>query len=420
MKARGLTVLAFALLTIAAACCDEAAPAPAATQPSAGSTPAPARTVSPTPTADATRAPTPSVPLPQISLERVYPALAFQRMTGLYQAPDGGSRWYVTEQRGRVLAFEDRPDVRETPVFLDISDRVSNAGNEEGLLGLAFAPDFATSRAFYVYYSAANPRRSVLSRFQANAAGTSADPRSESLILEVAQPFSNHNGGQIAFGPDRFLYVGLGDGGSGRDPMGNGQNLGALLGKLLRLDVSGAGNGRAYRVPPDNPFVGRSGARDEIYAYGLRNPWRFSWDAETGRLWLADVGQNNWEEVDVIEKGGNYGWSIMEATHCLPGTSCTPTGILPVVEYPTGQSCSVTGGFVYHGGAIAALRGAYVYGDYCSGRIWGLRYDGEKVTEEAELIDSSIQISSFAVDRGGGLYALAHSNQGGGIFKLAP
>ncbi len=415
MPARRLALLALVVAVFAAACGDDAPSSPAAL-PDAASTPAPAaRGATQTPAPPAATAP--SGPLPRVRLQRVYPALAFERLTGLYQAPDDSDRWYATEQRGRVLVFDDRPDEAQATVFLDITDKVTTGGNEEGLLGLAFAPDFRSSRVFYVYYSAPNPRRSVISRFAAATPGA-ADRASETVILEVGQPFSNHNGGQIAFGPDGFLYVGLGDGGSGRDPMGNGQNLGVLLGKLLRIDPSAAGGGRPYRVPVDNPFAGQAGARDEIYAYGLRNPWRFSWDSETGTLWLGDVGQNAWEEIDVIEKGGNYGWAIMEASRCLPGTSCMPTGILPVFEYPTSRpNCSVTGGFVYRGEAIAALRGAYVLSDYCSGIIWGLRYDGSRVTEERELIDSSIQISSFAVDHRGEIYALAHAAQGG-IFKL--
>jgi glucose/arabinose dehydrogenase len=254
----------------------------------------------------------------------------------------------------------------------------------------------------------------VVSRFVAAADGTAAG---EVRLLEVPQPFPNHKGGQLAFGPDGFLYVGLGDGGSGNDPMGNGQNLGALLGKVLRLDVSG-GASAPYRVPADNPFAGREGARGEIWAYGLRNPWRFSFDPATGQLWLGDVGQNEREEVNIVTRGGNYGWGVMEGTGCLGQRACDREGkILPVKEYETGQNCSITGGFVYRGSAIPALRGAYVYADYCSGRIWALRYDGSSLTADAELIDAPLMISSFARDNAGELYVLAHGDNGG-IFKI--
>jgi glucose/arabinose dehydrogenase len=332
----------------------------------------------------------------------------------MYQAPDGA--WWVTEQAGRILRIDAQG---RAATVLDISDRVSTDGNEEGLLGLAFAPDFGQSRAFYVYYSGANPRRSVISRFIANAAdGTVSAPGSESIRLEVAQPFSNHNGGQIVFGPDGFLYVALGDGGSARDPQGNGQNLGVLLGKLLRIDVSGESG---YAVPADNPFVGRQGARGEIWAYGLRNPWRFSFDKANGDLWLADVGQNSREEVDIITKGGNYGWSIMEGTECLSGGSCNRDGLLPpVIDYSsTGEDCSITGGFVYRGTRLSGLQGAYVYGDYCSGKIWGLRAQGTVRSENQQIADADFNVSSFAQGSDGEIYVLQHSATGG-IYQLVP
>jgi glucose/arabinose dehydrogenase len=232
----------------------------------------------------------------------------------------------------------------------------------------------------------------------------------------VAQPFSNHNGGQIVFGPDGMLYIGLGDGGSGNDPENNGQNLGTLLGSLLRIDVSGD----AHSIPPDNPFVGRQGARAEIWAYGLRNPWRFSFDSVTGDLWLADVGQNTREEVNVITRGGNYGWRIMEGAECRGGgTNCDMSGLQPpIIDYATaGGNCSVTGGFVYRGSAIGALQGAYVYADYCSGRIWALRTEGFVRSDHRQIGDAPFRISSFAQDGNGDLYVLEHANAGG-IYKL--
>jgi glucose/arabinose dehydrogenase len=372
----------------------------AAVEPTAGASP------------DATA---PSSGLPSVRLQRVFPNLTFRRMTGMYQAPDGS--WWVTGQEGRIVRIDAQG---QASTVLDISDRVSTDGNEEGLLGLAFAPNFERSRAFFVYYSARNPRRSVISRFIANAAGgTASAPGSEQVRLEIAQPFSNHNGGQIVFGPDGFLYVALGDGGSANDPQKNGQNLNVLLGKLLRLDMSGDS---AYKVPADNPFVGRQGARGEIWAYGLRNPWRFSFDTATGDLWLGDVGQGSREEVDIITKGGNYGWSIMEGNECRGGGTCNRDGLLPpVTDYSsTGEDCSITGGFVYRGSKAGGLRGAYVYGDYCTGKIWGLRTEGFVRSENQQIADADFNISSFAQGRDGEIYVLQHSASGGSIYQLAP
>jgi len=344
-------------------------------------------------------------------------------MTGLYQAPDGSDRWFVSEQGGRILVFEDEDNVGEAAVFLDITDRVSAGSFEEGLLGLAFAPDFGVSGDLYVNYTAQGPRRTVVARFSVARPGGQPDRRSEAVLLEVGQPFANHNGGQMLFGPDGYLYIAFGDGGAAGDPMNNAQDRAKLLGKLLRIDVGRTGPGRPYAIPSDNPFIGQGGdVREEIWAYGLRNPWRFSWDAAGGRLWLGDVGQNSREEIDVIEKGANYGWNIMEASECLGGgTGCNMAGLtLPVFDYARdGDECSVTGGFVYRGEAMPALGGTYVYGDYCSGRIWGLRYDGTTVTAQGELIDSDIRISSFAQGSDGELYALEHADAGG-IFKVVP
>jgi glucose/arabinose dehydrogenase len=353
----------------------------------------------------------PATGLPsQVKLQRVFPSLGFDNMTGMYPLPGGG--WLVTEQAGRVQMVNAAGTQAST--LLDVRSLV-NSGGEEGLLGLAVSPDFASTGTFYVYYSAANPRRSVITRYSSSS-GVGA-PGSAQVILEVAQPFSNHNGGQMVFGPDGYLYIGLGDGGSRLDPQGNGQNAGTLLGSILRIDVRGSG--AAYRVPVDNPFVGQQGARGEIWAYGLRNPWRFSFDSETGDLWVGDVGQNTLEEVDVVTKGGNYGWNVMEGSQCLGGGSCDRSGkVPPIVDYPTGGgNCAVTGGFVYHGDAVPALRGAYVYGDYCSGRIWALRWDGTQMTENAQLASAGFGISSFAQGRNGEIYALEYGDDGG-VYQI--
>ncbi len=360
--------------------------------------------------------------LSRMRLQSAFPNLSFELMTGIYEPPDGTERLFVLEQRGRIMVFENREDVREAGVFLDIRDRVNSTGQEEGLLGLAFSPDYRSSGQFYVNYTATRPRRSVISRFTApDPASGEADSSSESIIMEVMQPFANHNGGQIVFGHDGYLYIGFGDGGSAGDPMGHAQNLNSLLGKMLRIDVSKPSDGPPYSVPSDNPFVSRNGACAEIWAYGLRNPWRFSFDPDTKELWAADVGQNSIEEIDIIRKGANYGWNKTEGSICYPPEvrDCDKNGLtLPVFEYQrAGGNCSITGGVVYRGKELPMLNGAYVYGDYCSGKIWALRYDGNKVTEQMEIIGSDIRISSFGVDSKGNVYALAHGNRGG-IFRI--
>ena len=359
-------------------------------------------------------------PLGPMVVERVFPNLSFSNLTNLVQPNDGRGLLFATEQAGRILVFPNDQGTSQAGVFLDLQGRVApSPANEEGLLGLAFHPSYRDNGQFYVYYSAANPRRSLVSRFSVKAANPNeSDPNSELIIMEIGQPFSNHNGGQLAFGPDGFLYIALGDGGGGDTEL-NGQNRSTLLGSLLCIDVSGGSDGRNYRIPPDNPFVGVSGARDEIWAYGLRNPWRFSFDRETGDLWLADVGQGKWEEVDVIHKGLNYGWRTMEGAHCfLPSTGCDRTELaLPVAEYDHSDGCSITGGYLFRGRGTPSLLGAYVYGDFCSGKIWGLRYDGASVTEQTLLVDSALSISSFGEDRAGNLYVLGHSQ---GIYRLVP
>ncbi len=327
----------------------------------------------------------------------------------------GNDRILVTDQVGVIWVFEEEHLGQEhvfVPEPLDIRGRVSSRGWEEGLLGLALSPE--NGRYLYVYYSAATPRRSVVSRFNYNRA---VAPESELVILEVPQPYANHNGGQIAFGPDGYLYIGLGDGGSAGDPQRNGQNPSTLLGTILRIDVSEATAEQPYTIPPDNPFVD-GGGRPEIWAYGLRNPWRFSFDRETGELWAGDVGQNRWEEIDLIQKGGNYGWNAMEGNHCFqPSSDCESEAFIPPVwEYPLeDDACSVIGGYVYRGVAIPWLTGAYVYGDFCTGEIFGLRYANGQVVEHKKLADTGLRIASFGQDNDGELYLLS---QGEGIFQL--
>ncbi len=327
----------------------------------------------------------------------------------------GDDRLFVVEQRGTIRIVRDG-QVLEQP-FLDVTDRV-RSGGEQGLLGLAFPPDFADSGRFYVYYTDLNGD-SVLSRFVAD--GDAADPASEQVLLTQVQPYANHNGGQLAFGPDGYLYLGLGDGGSGGDPHGNGQDLGTILAKLLRLDVSGD----SAVAPDDNPFVGQQGARPEIWAYGLRNPWRFSFDRETGDLYIADVGQNAFEEVNLqpagSQGGENYGWSVMEAESCYsPRSGCDTSGkVLPIISYPHSRDwgASISGGYVYRGTALPELEGAYVFADYVSGRIWRADRDGDEWNVTL-LLETGFNVSTFGEDADGELYVADHG--GGVIYRLGP
>ncbi len=373
-------------------------------------------TVMPAPVAPPIPASVPEV-VRSLKLEPVLGGMEFDSPTNLVHAPDG--RIFVTEQEGRVLAFPEGSLSSANPAtgeLLDIRDRVRTRGSEEGLLGLALSPDFTETGHFFVYYSASDPRRSVVSRFVIRAGEERADPDSELVILEVPQPYSNHNGGQIAFGPDGHLHIGLGDGGSAGDPLGSGQDTSTLLGSILRIDVSTSTPQEPYRVSPDNPFAG-GGGRGEIWAYGLRNPWRFSFDRTTGEMWAGDVGQNRWEEIDLIEGGGNYGWNIVEGNHCFaPSDGCRREGTVPPTwEYPLeGGACSVIGGYVYRGEAIPWLGGVYVFGDFCTGEVMGLRQDGGRYTDEL-LAGTGLRIVSFGQDNSGELYLLS---QRSGIFRL--
>jgi glucose/arabinose dehydrogenase len=322
----------------------------------------------------------------------------------------GDQAVYLVEQVGRVRALR-AGRVDPVPV-VDIADQVT-AGGEQGLLGLAFAPD---GRHLYLNFTdTAGDSRVV----ELAMRGRRADPGSQRLLLRVDDPFPNHNGGQLAFGPDRLLYVAFGDGGGGGDPEGNGQSLGTLLGKILRIDPRPAG-GRPYRVPSDNPFVGRAGARPEIWAYGLRNPWRFSFDPATGDLWIGDVGQNRWEEVDHQPAGSggrNYGWDRLEGRHRFEGDR--PGGAVdPVIEYGReGGACTVIGGAVYRGGRIPGLRGAYLYGDYCAGWVKAARVSGGRVAEQRDLGLAVPGLTSFGVGPDGELYAMSLS---GPVYRLVP
>lgn len=352
-------------------------------------------------------------------VEEAFPNLSFDHPVGIYSAGDGSNRLFVLEQRGMIYVFENDENAATASVFLDIRDRVSSEGSEEGLLGLAFHPRFSENGFFFVDYMAGTPRRTVIARYGVvEGDPNQGDKSTEYVLLEVMQPYSNHNGGQLAFGPDGYLYIGMGDGGSSGDPQGNGQNLSTLLGKILRIDVDSSSPDLRYGIPSDNPFVGNGvGYREEIYAYGFRNPWRFSFDPETGWLWVADVGQNRVEEIDVVEKGGNYGWNRVEGNLCFnPSVNCNQSGLVkPVWYYDHSLGISVTGGFVYRGSRVAELVGAYVYGDFGSGRIWALRFDGVDTPSNVELLDSNLSITSFGTDEWGELYLCAYA---GGIYRL--
>jgi len=347
-----------------------------------------------------------------ISLINAFPELLFNQPVFLTSSLDGTDRIFLIEQAGKILVFPNDPTTTSYEIFLDITGRVNNSGSEEGLLGLAFHPDYINNNYFYVNYTAGNPRRTVISRFQADTSNiNTADPNSEFVIMEILQPFSNHNGGMISFGLDGFLYIGMGDGGSGGDPQDNGQNRSTLLGAILRIDVGNLSGGLNYSIPSDNPFSGNiEGFREEIWAWGLRNPWRFSIDTNTGILWAGDVGQNNYEEIDIIENGQNYGWRIMEGLHCFSPSNCDTTDlILPIIEYGRSEGFSVTGGYVYGGDRRPDLIDTYIYGDFGSGNIWSIRYENGQLTSSSLLIDSELNISSFGIDEKNELYIIDYA-----------
>ncbi|MBL1214711.1 MAG: T9SS type A sorting domain-containing protein [Ignavibacteriae bacterium] len=353
----------------------------------------------------------------QLQIVEAFPNLNFSSPVDIQNAGDGSNRIFVVEQSGIIKVFDNDPEVTSTTEFLDIKNRVSSGG-EMGLLGLAFHPQFPDSPYFYVDYTAGNPRRTVISKFSLSSANA-GDPNSEEILLEVPQPYSNHNAGQIVFGPDNFLYISMGDGGSGGDPQNNGQNRATLLGNILRIDIDKKDDGLDYSIPEGNPFYqNNEGIAEEIFAYGLRNVWRFSFDSMTNELWAADVGQNKWEEINIIESGKNYGWRITEGNHCYnPATGCDFTGIeLPVWEYDHSDSggYSITGGYVYHGADANELTDKYVYADYITGNIWALSKVGDDFENEL-LFNTSYNVSTFGVDEQNELYFASYN---GKIYKF--
>lgn len=393
-------------------------PTPMPTPTATPTLPAPSPT--PTPTLPAPT-PTPTLPTPSPSPVAPNPAdyrltliaAGLQKPTSLTHAGDGSGRLFITEQVGRVRIVANGQLLPQP--FLDIVSLVGSRSSEQGLLSVAFHPQYARNGYFFVNYTDTNGD-TVIARYRVSADPERADPASRTVLLTIDQPYANHNGGQLQFGPDGYLYVGMGDGGSAGDPHNNGQRLDTLLGKMLRLDVDSVS---PYGIPPDNPFRARPDARPEIWAFGLRNPWRFSFDRATGDLYIADVGQNAYEEVDfqpAHSRGGeNYGWNLMEGNHPYRG-SPRPDLTPPVAEYSHAEGgCSVTGGYVYRGTRLPGLNGFYIFGDYCSGLTWTLRQSATDVWERRLFLRTNLRISSFGEDEGGELYIVDHA---GAIYRL--
>lgn len=360
------------------------------------------------------------VPPPQLALEDFVSGLSSPVS---FETPDDGTnRIFILEQAGTIRTIQAGV-VLPVP-FLDISSQVASGG-ETGLLGMACHPNFSAGRRFYVNYTrqlSTGQLQTVISEFTVSTADPNqADPSSERQLLVVDQPYANHNGGQLAFGDDGFLYIAFGDGGSGGDPSGNAQNTNALLGKILRIGADPPfASGKQYAIPPDNPFAS-GGGLPEIWAYGFRNPWRFSFDRSNGRLIAGDVGQAEWEEVDLVTRGGNYGWNVMEGNHCYPPSvsSCNMAGLIaPIAEYGHDASggSSVIGGYVYRGSAIANLDGTYVFGDLSSGRVWGLKQDAMLNWHMTQVLTHNLTVSSFGQDAAGELYLLDYGN--GAVLHL--
>ena len=361
--------------------------------------------------------PAPGVPAagsPSIAVQQVFTSISFDQPLAMLQAPGDGSRWFVVERQGTIRVFPNDADVAvaDVEMFADLRDRVNSGPGEGGLLGMAFHPDFENSGEVYLSYTRGTSIESVVSCFTIDSSSGMLDTDTEEILLTIPQPNTNHNGGNVTFGPDGFLYIGFGDGGGAGDPGENGQDTTNMLGTIVRLDIGGAGD---YAIPPDNPFAGNtecvngSGtmACPEIFAYGFRNPWRFSFDRDTGELWAGDVGQGTWEEIDRVEISLNYGWDEREGAHCFePPSGCDTNNVDPITEYDHGVGRSVTGGYVYRGDGFPALQGFYFFGDFATGRIWSVPFDSPIGTPPDLLSDTALGISSFAESNDGELFVL--------------
>ena len=379
-------------------------------------------------------------PVPDVQYQRIFPNLTFTNATTLLQSPGDSSRWYVTEKSGKIFYLENDPAKAQKHLYLDISDSRVDESFEGGLLGMAFDPAFAENHVVYLSYTSSDePEKdssetlySRISRFTVNPENSKIDTDSEIVLLTLNQPWNNHNGGNIMFGPDSYLYVGFGDGGSWGDPNNNAQNIDTLFGTILRIDVSeiprSGTASRKYRIPPDNPFAdspacGEGRGCPEIYAWGLRNPWRWSFDKQTGQLWVGDVGQGAWEEIDLVAKGKNYGWRCYEGREEYNFKDCNNDTIfenpmyvyahMPFEKSRDGMAASVTGGYVYRGNKVPALRNSYIFADYVHGIIWIARQPYMRSSEAEQLFDTDLMIVSFAEDNDGELYFLSYSDSGG-------
>lgn len=363
----------------------------------------------------------PPTSTPDITTQAVFTNLSFNQPVALLQAPADSTRWFVVEKNGFVRVFANDQNTSSDSIFLDISGVVDAAG-EGGLLGMAFHPNFpATPEAYVSYTRTGSPLISTISRFISTDSGQTLSAATEEVILTLNQPDDNHNGGNLVFGPDNYLYIGFGDGGGSGDPGGNGQNTNTLMGAIIRIDVEG---GSPYGIPAGNPFAANpvcSGITSmspcpEIFAWGLRNPWRFSFDVVTSKLWLGDVGQGEWEEIDVITAGANYGWNVREGAHCFsPANGCADTFVEPISEYDHGLGRSITGGFVYRGSAIADLPGWYLFGDFASGRLFGIPEASTSTLAPTLFDETGLQIVSFGQGVDGELYVLHY---GGTIHRI--
>ena len=360
-----------------------------------------------------------TIALAELDIIRAFPNLQFDQPVDLQSPNDNSNRIFILEQEGEILVFQNLDLITVATQFLDIRDKVVFEG-ERGLLGLAFHPNYETNGYFFINYTAPNPLRTVIARYEVSTIDSNlADEESELIILEIDQPFSNHNGGQIAFGPDGYLYVGMGDGGSGGDPLNHGQNLETLHGSMLRIDIDNTNEDYNYTIPIDNPYLDNNTEfREEIYAHGLRNPWRFSFDNFTGDCWIADVGQNDYEEINILEYAGNYGWRIMEGFHCFdPAMDCDTSGlILPIFEYDHSMGESITGGYVYRGTMLPSLFGQYIFGDFEYGGVYALDFSNLESIELNILGDlGSYSVTSFGIDQNNEIYIC---DLGGEVYKF--